>query len=306
VLRSLEKVDVDREAEILAAHDAKILAIDDPEYPALLKEMSDAPPLLFVHGSTDIFHAPCVSVVGTRSMTPYGKRVVETYVPPLVQAGVTTVSGLARGIDTCVAQETLRHAGATVAVLGQGIATLPSGPRMLAQAIVKGGGSIVSEFPLQFPPDQFTFPLRNRVIAGLSVATIVVEAPESSGALITAQIASDIGREVFAVPGQVFDDNAQGCHSLLWSDKARISSSPRAVLESLNIVLPAQDSPARQYVPRGEEEQAIWKVLTSMPTHIDTIIERTGVSPGLVGATLTTLEMLGIAKTVGANAWVRT
>lgn len=305
VLRDMDRLDAESESMLLDKENVRIIAIDDDDYPALLRETADAPPLLFVRGDIGVCMQPCVAMVGTRRMSEYGKRVTDLFTTAFARAGIVTVSGLARGVDTDVAMRSVDAGGKTVAVLGQGIATLSSRAMDIAKLIVQKGGCVVSEFPLRFPPDVFTFPRRNRIIAGLSSATVVLEAPESSGALITARSALDENREVFAVPGPIFDSNYDGCHALLSSQQAQAAFRPDDVLRSLHILPPAEGAAPPTYLPHGDDDRAIWNALTTMPQHADMIVEKSHLPPGTVGAVLTSMEVMGVARNLGMNMWVR-
>ncbi|MBI3619082.1 DNA-protecting protein DprA [Candidatus Peregrinibacteria bacterium] len=301
----LEDFDEERYAAELAKREIDLLSLADDRYPKSLREIGDPPVFLHIHGDLSILDQPCVALVGTRGITPYGRRIVETFVPPLVQAGVITVSGLAHGIDGAVAGETIKTRGKTVAVLGHGLGTMyPRTHEKLAHQIRETGGLLLSEFPLDFPPDTYTFPSRNRIIAGLSLATIVLEAPRESGALITADLALQYGRDVFAVPGQIFDANFRGCHDLIARAHAKLVTDPADVLQEIGIIVPeARTSPA--YIPQSDDEEALLKVLTTMPQRLDELVERSGIPAARINAALTLLELAGVVKNVGSGMWVR-
>jgi DNA processing protein len=303
-LERLEYFDVDREEAMLEKSGARLISFIDPEYPFLLRDISDAPAFLYARGNIGILHRPCIGMVGTRRMSAYGRRVAEEFTRAFAGAGVTTVSGLARGIDSVVAETTIDCKGTTVAVLGQGMLTLPSHSADLADRIVQNGGVVLSEFPLTMPPDLFTFPKRNRIIAGLSLATVVLEAPDSSGALITAKLAFDYGREVFAVPGSLFDTNFSGCHSLMALQKAQLADRPQRVLEGIGVIPPGLDSILR-YLPANPDEENVYNLLTRMPQSIDDLVQKSGLHAAIINATLTSLELSDVAKNVGAGEWVR-
>lgn len=305
VLERMEKCDPEQEEKLLASSQADIIAFGDERYPERLQEIPDAPIFLYARGDLSILRRPSVALVGTRTMSAYGKRVAQEFTRALVQAEIVAVSGLARGIDSIVARETIESHGKTVAVLGQGIATLPPHAKELADAIVKAGGLILSEFPLRTAPDIFTFPLRNRIIAGLSLATVVLEAPESSGALITAKLAFDYGREVFAVPGQIFDTNYAGCHAIIRTLQAKLTSSPRDLLQELGVIVPDGDQERVLYIPQNPEEESLLTVLTTMPQSVDDLIEVTKMPTAVVSSTLTLLELNGAAKNLGGGQWVK-
>jgi DNA processing protein len=305
VLQRLDKCDPEQEEKLLQQANAGIVALGDESYPDRLRDVSDPPIFLYYRGDLSVLEQPCIALVGTRRISPYGKRVTEEFTRALVHAKIVIVSGLARGVDALAAEQAMQAGGKTVAVLGQGLLTLSAASRELADRIVAGGGLVVSEYPLRCAPDIFTFPMRNRIIAGLSLATVVLEAPESSGALITAKLAFDYGREVFAVPGQIFDPNFAGSHAFIKKQTARLASCPRDVLTELGVIVPADDGEFLEYVPQNPEEGKILNALTTMPQSIDDLLVRSGCSAGTVNATLTLLELNGVAKNVGSSQWVR-
>jgi DNA processing protein len=301
----LEEFDPEEHERELKKRSIRFLCIEDDDYPAKLREIADPPPFLYSRGDLFILEESCIALVGKREMSLYGQRVVEEFVPPFVQAGFVTVSGLALGIDAAVAEETLRAGGKTVAVLGNGLASVfPASNARLADKIVDGGGLILSEFPLDTKPDKFTFPSRNRIIAGLSLGTVVLEAGEGSGALITADLALDYGREVFAVPGQIFDPNYVGCHQILSRGQAKLVTSAATVLQELGVVTPEAGKKSL-FEPEYREEQVLWKALTTMPQTVDDLVGRTGLAPAAAGSTLTMMELAGVAKNMGDGRWVR-
>ena len=307
VLKRMQSLDLEQEEALLTASGARIITLGDPDYPERLADIPDAPAFLYAQGDLSILSQPCVALVGTRKMSPYGKRVGQEFARALTHAGIVTVSGLARGIDSQVAEEAIALQGRTVAVLGQGLLTIYPQAKVLADRIIAAGGLILSEFPLRMGPDMFTYPLRNRIIAGLSLATIVLEAPESSGALITAKLAFDYGREVFAVPGQMFDANFAGCHAIIRKNQARIAVSPRDVLQDLGVIVPDAADPARVvYVGQNEDEKAVLGSLSTMPQSSDDLVIKSGMTVGAVSAVLTVLELNGVARNLGGGQWIRT
>ncbi len=300
----IEEFNAPQYAKELQKRGVDIVALDDPLYPARLFEIGDPPVFLSYRGDLLILEQPSIAVVGTRQMTAYGKRVTEEFVPEFVRAGLVTVSGLALGIDAVVAEETLRANGKTVAVLGHGLGSIypPSNAR-LANRIVEQGGLLLSEFPLEMPPDKFTFPARNRIIAGLTLGTVVTEAPEGSGAIITAELALEYSRDVFAVPGHIFDDNYAGCHKMIMRSQAKLAQSATHVLRDLGIV--ASEQPESTYEPTSNEEKILYGLLSSMPQPTDDLVAKSKLNPGTVAATLTMLEISGAARNVGGGSWVR-
>lgn len=284
-----------------------ILMLGEQDYPARLAAVADPPVFLSIRGDASILALPSVALVGTRNVSPYGRRVTERVVSSLVSAGAVTVSGLALGIDAVVAQETIKQGGKTVAVLGHGLGSIyPRANVDLAEKIVTGGGALVSEFALDMRPDTYTFPARNRIVAGLTLGTVVLEAPEKSGSLITAEIASGYGRDVFAVPGPVFDPNYVGCHRLIRSGVAQLVTSGSDILRSLGFMGAAEDRTERTaFIPQDADQKSIYSLLTAMPQSLDDLVTRSGMDAGPLNALLTIVELSGGARNLGGGQWVR-
>lgn len=280
-----------------------LLSLDDDAYPRLLRESADPPVFLSYRGDPSVLDRPCVAVVGTRDMTPEGERLAEWIVPEVVRAGCTAVSGLAFGIDAVVAQSAMDAGGVTAAVLGGGLANVsPKTNERLGDLIVKNGGVVLTEYPLDEPAQPFTFPARNRIVAALSLATVVVQAPAKSGALITARLALDDNREVLACPGSPFDPSFEGCNALI-ADGARLLRTPADVLSSIGVVAPAAGAPVERSFD-DPAEAAVHAVLTTLPSSMDDIVERTGKAAGELAGILTMLELAGAAAKAG-EGWVR-
>ncbi len=213
------------------------ITIKDNNYPRLLKEIYDPPEQLYITGELKAKEKYPLAVVGTRKMSDYGKRVTVFLVKGLVKAGFTIISGLALGIDGLAHQTALDAGGRTIAVLGSGLDIIyPPEHKKLAADIIKSGGAVISEYPPGARPSRRTFPARNRIVAGLSLAVLVIEAPEKSGALITAKVALDQGREVLAVPGNIYNPNSIGCHKLIKMG-AKAVTNPEDVFDALNLQL---------------------------------------------------------------------
>ena len=211
----------------------QLLMWDMPNYPALLAEIDDAPPLLFVAGAADILDAPQLAMVGSRHASRPGLDTAQAFARSLAQAGFGITSGLALGIDGAAHQGALDVAGKTVAVLGTGLRRIyPARHQRLAASIIEQGGALVSELPLDCPPQAGNFPRRNRIISGLSLGVLVVEASPSSGSLITARLAAEQGREVYAIPGSIHHPGARGCHQLI-RDGATLVESVEDILQAL-------------------------------------------------------------------------
>lgn len=293
------------EFSMLQSRGVEVLSIEDPAYPRLLKETSDPPVFLSYRGDLSVLDHPCVAVVGTREMSAYGERLTEWLAPDLVRAGCTVVSGLAFGVDAVAAQTVLDHGGRTVAVLGSGLGVVsPKTNERLAELIVKNGGLVVSEYPFGEIGQPFMFPARNRIIAGLSLATVVIEAHAKSGALITARMALEENRDVFACPGQVFDPNFEGNHRLIAQSQAQLLTSADDVLKTLGIVAPASSSAPSDIAFASPDEAVVHAALTTLPASVDDLVERTGKTAGELASLLTMLELAGAASKSGGG-WVR-
>jgi DNA processing protein len=306
-LNRMDECDPDAYLAELTKRGITLISIEDPEYPARLKHIADPPVFLYYKGSLDILNSPTIACVGKREMSAYGQRVVDLFVPAFINSGMVTVSGLAAGIDAAVAKESIRSKGKTVAVVGHGLADIyPAANRGLAKEIVEKGGLILSEFPLDQSADKYTFPARNRIIAGLSIGTVVMEAGKGSGACITAELAQDYGREVFAVPGQIFDPNFVGCHQLIARNLAKLVDSPSEVMADIGVVS-SESKPAsiKQYDPADTEEESILKVLTTMPQSASDLTDKANLDTAVINAKLTMLELNGVAKNVGNGMWIR-
>lgn len=273
----------------------------DDNYPHLLREIPDAPFLLYVRGDVPIpsqLMQKTVAIVGTRHMTYYGESVVKRIVPALVSQGCTIVSGLAYGVDAAAHWETIKSGGRTIAVLGSGIDIIspPSNAR-LYQEIWKTAGAIVSEMPLSHRPIRGLFPARNRIISGISLGTVVIEGAGESGSLITARCAAEQGRDVCAVPGPITSPYSVGPHRLLKSGAVLVERA-EDILEALGI----QTGPTEgQNQVRGDSqyEQQILDLLGSEHMHVNSIVEASGLTIAHVAAILTVLELKGIIKDYG-------
>lgn len=305
-LTRLENFDLGAYAGTLSKQGIVFLSIEDDLYPEALRTLPDPPTFLYAWGDLGILAEPCIALVGSRDMNKEGERIVERFVAPIVHSGCVTVSGLAYGVDAAVATETLRAGGRTVAVLGNGLGSIyPAAHAALARKIVDGGGLVLSEFPMDTRPDKFTFPARNRIIAGLSLTTVVLQAAEGSGSLITAELALDYARGVCAVPGSVFDPLHAGCHHLIKTGQARLVVSAEEVLEEAGIALRSPDRPRAEFHTDSPDEAAVFGVLTSLPAALDDLVTKSKLEAATVNAVLTILELKGAAKKTDGGAWVR-
>ena len=298
-------LDLDRELEKVRAKNITMLHWDSPDYPSYLREVDAPPPLLYVVGSLEDIDRWAVAVVGTRRVTPYGRQITQELVTGLVRNGVTIISGLARGIDAIAHKTALDHGGRTIAVLGSGPDNIyPPEHRDLARQIVRDRGAVISEFALGTEPEAKNFPPRNRIISGLSLGVVVVEAGARSGAGITAQFALDQNREVFAVPGNVNSPSSRGTNRLIQLGEAKLIVDAEDVLEELNLSMVFEHSAAQEALPETAEEAALFGYLSGESLHIDALCRATGLSSQEVSSTLTLLELKGIVRQVGGMNYV--
>ena len=288
----------------IASQDIRVLTWNDSEYPRLLKEIQQPPPVLYLRGCLTPEDECAVSIVGTRRVTPYGRQVAERVARVLALNGVTVVSGLARGVDSIAHQAALDAGGRTIAVFGCGVEQVyPPEHRRLAEQILQNG-ALISDYPPGTPPEANNFPPRNRIISGLALAVVVVEAGQTSGALITTRFAADQGREVFAVPGSIFAPACQGTNRLI-RDGATPLLQPEDVLEVLNMEQMAAHRAARTVLPADSTEAQILALLSHEPTHVDEIQARCGLPIERVSATLVLMELKGLVQQTGGMNYVR-
>jgi DNA processing protein len=297
------RISLDAEMEKLERYKVNVLICDDPLYPSRLKEIYDYPPVLYVRGNLPFEGEPCLAIVGTRRPTIYGRQVTEEIVGDLAQSKIIIVSGLARGIDSIAHRAALNAGGKTIAVFGSGLDIIyPGENAKLAQAIVEHG-ALVTEYPLGVKPKAENFPLRNRIMSGLSLGVLVVEAGEKSGALITSQQALEQNREVFAIPGSILSPASQGTNRLI-QEGAKLVRSYTDILQELNLTIVVQQAQIAEFSPADEIESAILGQLSSEPNHIDEICRGSGLSMPEVSSTLAMLELKGIARQVGNMNYV--
>lgn len=299
-----EEIDPCRELERIDRAGVRVITKQCDDYPRLLAEIPVPPPVLYIKGDLSYEDAVAVSIVGTRRLTSYGREVTRRLATDFAEAGVVIVSGLARGVDGIAHEAALNAGGRTLAVLGSGVNVIyPPEHRILAERIT-GSGALLSDYPPDRGPDAPNFPARNRIIAGLTLGTIVVEAPARSGALITTDFAADYGREVFAVPGSVISHASAGCHRLL-RQGARLITCAADVLDDLNLVAPGELVPVQQALPLDEDERRVLALLTGEPQHIDEVAEAASKPVAQVAALLLTMELKGLIHNAGAQHYTR-
>ncbi len=279
----------------------KTVSINDKNYPMLLKKIKDAPRILYFRGKIKN-EENCFAIVGTRMASVYGKQIVLEIAGDLAEAGLTIVSGLAPGIDTFAHQAAMERKKRTIAVLGTGLdekSIYPQSNLKLVKKILETGGALVSEYPPGTRGSKFTFPRRNRIISGLSLGVLVIEAKTKSGALITAQYALEQKRKLFAVPGSIYSSNSKGPHYLI-KNGAKLVERTNDILEELN--LPKSILRDR---PEGEslEENLILGTLKEGALDVEKIIKKTNLSASKVASTLTILEIKGKIRNLGGNIY---
>jgi DNA processing protein len=286
---------------------AEFITIFDSSYPSLLKQINHAPLVLYVKGNCQLLNSASLALVGCRKASFYGLKIAEEFASYFAQNGLTVVSGLARGIDTQSHRGALKANGSTIAVLGCGLNHIyPKENNSLFHDIGQKG-LLVSEFPLNTEPLAYNFPRRNRIISGLSVATVVIEANAKSGALITADYALEQNREVFAVPGNVDSEPSMGTNRLI-KDGCKLALSAKEVLEETGIQLKnqlSQELPKDSRVNLSEEEYKIYEFLNSTPTHIDVIFSNHREDIGSLMGQMLNLEIKGVVKQLPGQYYVR-
>jgi DNA processing protein len=291
-----------------AAPDHHLLTWSHAHYPKALLESGDAPLVLYANGTLSVLNRPAIAIVGSRNCSQGGSDTAEAFAEALAKSGVAIVSGLALGIDAAAHAGALRtgaHSGGTIAVVGTGIDRIyPARNKTLAHAIA-ANGLIVSEYPLGTPPLAENFPRRNRVISGLSLGVLVVEASMQSGSLITARLAGEQGREVFAVPGSIHSTFHKGCHYLI-KQGAKLVETAQDILEELRIDANTSHDANKEVASATQaSESAICSYLEHAPIDVDTLVSRSGLSVEQVVTELTLLELSGKAESLAGGLWQR-
>ena len=302
---SRAKIDPDAEMAALQKSGVRALTWHDDEYPARLKEVYDLPPVIYVRGRIEPEDERSVALVGTRRPTAYGREAAHRMGFDLVGAGVTVVSGLARGIDAVVHRAALEAEGRTIAVMGSGPDVVYPPEHKDLAAAVSNNGAVVSEHPLGVRPDARNFPRRNRIMSGMTMGTVVIEADVKSGALITARHALEQNREVFAVPGNVFSPHSRGANGLIRDSAAKLVMDHRDILEELNLSWVDKQMDLAAVFPQDENESAVLRWVTYDPVHIDEIIRSSGLEISTVSSALAMMELRSLVKQVGGMNYIR-
>ncbi|GIK42773.1 MAG: DNA processing protein DprA [Chloroflexota bacterium] len=297
------ELNLEAELEKLNKLNISVFTWDNPDYPKLLRPISDAPLVLYVRGSLLPEDEWAVAVVGTRQATAYGKECTQFLVNGLAKNGITIVSGMAYGIDTQAHQTALAAGGRTIAVLGCGVDIIyPAENKKLGQAIIEHG-ALVSEYPLGTNPESGNFPRRNRIISGLSLGVLFVEGTTQSGARITTDFALEQGRDVFAVPGSILRQSGSGPNYLI-QNGAKLVTQVNDILEELNLTMVAQHVEARAIIPENDLEALLLKQLSTEPVHVDDLGQVAGLSAAEVASALTLMELKGMVRQVGGMNYV--
>lgn len=305
IVNGRQSVDPDAELEALERSGVRALTWHDADYPPRLKQIYDLPPLLYVKGELLPDDERSIAVVGTRKPSPYGVQVAEKMVRDIADAGVAVVSGLARGVDGIAHNAALNAGARTIAVLGSGVDVIYPREHQRLAARIAENGALVSEHPLGTRPDARNFPRRNRIMSGMTLGTLVIEAPKDSGALITAQQALDESREVFAVPGNIFSPNSAGVNSLIRKSEAKLVTNCEEILIELNLTAVSRQIQMAAIFPEDETEAELLRYITYDPVHIDDVCRSSGKETAHVSSTLAMMELKGLVKQVGGMNYIR-
>jgi DNA processing protein len=305
ITSSRSSIDPDAEMEQLQRTGVKAYCWLDDEYPARLKEVDDRPPVLYVRGTLNPDDEWAVAIVGTRRATPYGRQAAEHFASDLSRHRITIVSGLARGIDAVAHRAALASGGRTIGVMACGLDLVyPPEHAKLAQEIMQHG-CLVSDYPIGTQPRSEYFPRRNRILSAISLGVLVVEGDVDSGALITARLALDQNREVFAVPGSIYSPTYRGANKLIRDGEAKLVANAEDILEELNLTMATHQLELREVLPADPTEARLLKVITNQPIHIDEVQRMSGLPISTVSGALAMLELKGMVKQVGPMNFVK-
>lgn len=294
---------IENSALELQKYGIKVISVLDEEYPESLKEIQDHPICLYFKGDISLLNEKCIAIIGTRRPTFYGRDVTRLFSKELASAGVVTVSGLAYGLDSEVALSTIEAKGKTIAVLGGGLDSIyPSQNQNLAEKIVETGGLLLSEYPLFRRPTQYSFLERNRIISGISLGALVVEAGKKSGTLNTIKHAIDQGREVFAVPGSIFSQASEGVNELICEIPDVFTISPNQILERFNIKKQQRESDSKK-LKVADDEKMIVEALYEGAMDFDTLEAKTNIESKSLISLLTRMEISGLIKKLPGNEY---
>ncbi len=305
--------ELEKSLRLIEEHDVTVITLDDTSYPERLKQIHDPPALLYLKGTIEAADANAVSIVGSRRATHYGKSVAGRLSGDLARMGITVVSGLAYGVDAAAHKGALAAGGRTIAVLGCGVDVVYPRANSKIHEMIPASGALVSEFPMGCQPDPGFFPMRNRIVSGLSLGTLVIEAPRKSGALITARHAVEQNREVFAVPGNIFSPYGEGCHRLI-KDGAKLVENVYDIIGEIESGLSnlkigdhaaASGQAGAVDAKMSADEKKVFNFLSMEPEHIDDVIEKCDLTASRAAGALVTLELKGLIHQLSGKQFIR-
>lgn len=306
-----KKIDLGKIAKTLEKQNIEIIHLYDPHYPFLLKQISDAPFVLYVKGNKNALQEKCLAIVGTRNISEYGKQVIRHIIPDLVRDNISIVSGLALGVDGYAHEQTLIHHGTAIGVLGSGIDLVrPLENHHLAHKIIEKNGCLLSDFPLGMEATPYSFPMRNRIISGLSRGVIIIEAKQKSGSLITAQLALEQNREVFAIPGSIFHEQSQGTNDLIAQGHAQLIRSAKDIQKYLGWengdkqITPSKNKAFPKF--KNTQEECIFACIHTQGITTDELVRKNNISLQETQSILTLFELQGWIKKISGDQWVKT
>lgn len=305
IIEQKRNIDPDAEWEKMQKENIRLIDWESSDYPILLREISNPPYLLYARGNLDLNSAPIISIVGSRKYTQYGKQVAENFSRELARAGIIVASGMAIGIDSFAHRGALNAGGKTVAVLADSLDNEHLHPRInfnMSQEILENG-LLLSEYAVPTESLPVLFPARNRIVAGLSMGTLIIEAGEKSGSLITATLALEFNREIFAVPGPIFSPQSFGTNDLI-KKGAKVVTSIRDILEELNLGKIEKSNQSFLKIPENKEEEILLKILSTDPLHIDNIAKISKLGTVSVLSNLTLMELKGWVRNIGGQNYI--
>ncbi|MBI5117716.1 DNA-protecting protein DprA [Candidatus Poribacteria bacterium] len=307
------KVELHKTLQLIEKNGVEVITFGNPDYPERLKTIPDPPPIIYVKGALVPGDANAISIVGSRRATHYGKMAAAKFAEDLGRMGFCIVSGLAYGVDAAAHKGALAGGGRTIAVLGSGVDVVYPKANQKIYDQIPSSGALISEFPMGTQPDARFFPMRNRIVSGLSLGTLVIEAPRKSGALITVRHALDQGREVFAIPGNIFSPYSEGCHKLI-KDGAKLVENIYDIIEEVErnlvgIQMTGREDHVEEEVrtpaPMSPNEKKVFNFLSMTPSHIDEIGETCDLTASQTASSLVTLEIRGLIQQLPGKLFIR-
>lgn len=305
ILKLRPAISPDKEWEKLTAEKITAITFNDKNYPKLLKQIYDPPAILYIKGNLDSAIDMPLAVVGSRKVSTYGLQVIKDIVGALARSGLSIVSGMAYGVDTAAHETAISNGAKTVAVLASGLDSYNLSPRKQIAEKIIANGALISEYPFGKPAKKHHFPLRNRIVAGLVPAVLVIEAREKSGAMITPRLALEANRDVFAVPGSIYSPGSVGTNNLI-KQGAKAVTSHQEILEELGLTKIEECTNNKNIVSASDDEKTILSLLSAEPLHIDAIAEKTQNDASKISGLLTLMEIKGIIKNLGSGNYAAT